>query len=236
MRSALTAALFVIASAIVAQERVPDRSISVSGNAEIRVVPDKVEIAVGVETTRPEMIKAKAENDAAVARIIAAAKQNGIDPTKIQTNFMEFEPKYADNNPSKPIVGYSVNRSMAIESTELDRFEDLMTAVVAAGANHIHSIRFTTTKLRQHRDEARRMAAKAAQEKAQLLAETLGRKLGPARTISESSDHWSPWRGAMMQNVSQNAMNMAGESSGDSAFAPGRISVSATVSVTFDLQ
>jgi hypothetical protein len=223
----------------------PVHTIHVSGSAEVKVVPDKIEIVVGVETIGPVLRTAKAENDAAVERVLAAAKKNGIEAAKIQTDFVNITPQYSDK-PERPIVGYAVRKSMLIETSDLAGFEPLMSAVVDAGANHLHSIRFMTTQLRTHRDEARRMAARAAAEKAQLIAASLGRKLGPATNISETSDNWwssygsgwgGSWNNRQYQNMSVNAMSTSGEDgSGDGTFAPGRISVTASVSVMFALE
>jgi uncharacterized protein YggE len=108
------------------------------------------------------------------------------------------------------------------------------------------SIRFLTTRLREHRDEARKLAVRAALEKARLLAEGLGARVGKARSITEATDWWgssySSWWGrwsAASQNVSvnSNAFAVAGPSSSDeTSLAPGRISVTARVEVTFDLE
>lgn len=225
----------------------PMEAIHVSGSAEIKVVPDRIEIVVGVETIGPELRKVKAENDAAVASVIAAARKSGIDAGKIQTDFVNITPQYAEDKKERPIIGYVVRKSMLIESSDLAAFETLMSAVVDAGANHVHSIRFLTTQMRAHRDEARRLAAKAATEKAQLIASSLGRKLGAAHNISETNDHWwssygSGWGNNWNRygggvNVSQNVMTTSGsDASTDGSFAPGRISVTATVSVMFRLE
>jgi uncharacterized protein YggE len=251
VRTAVATALVLFAAGTQAQYSVgqpspQQQTIYVSGSAELKVVPDKVEIAVGVETVGTELRVAKAENDAAIARVIAAAKKNGIDATKIQTDFVSITPRHEEGNQHRPINGYIVRKSMVIESSDLAGFEPLMSAVVDAGANHIHSIRFKTTQLRTHRDEARRMAAKAATEKAELLATALGRKLGPAQTISESNDHWwssygSSWNDSWQRGYAANTMqnvSTEGSSGGseDGTFAPGRISVTASVTVTFALQ
>lgn len=231
--------LFLLAPAANAQfHNVAPPSISTSGSAEIKVVPDRIEIAVGVEHVDPVLAKAKADNDAAVAKVIAAAKQRGIDPGKIQTDFIGIEPEERSDR----VLQYRVRRSVVIESSDVPGFEALLSTLLDAGVNHVHSISFRTSQLRAHRDEARRMAAKAAQEKATLLAESLGRKVGRVRGISESTDYWGSsygswwgrWGGGGFQNVAQNSVSTA--SLADGALAPGRISVTASVHVTFDLE
>jgi uncharacterized protein YggE len=74
------------------------------------------------------------------------------------------------------------------------------------------------------------MAIKAAQEKATLLARQIGQSIGPAYSITESGV--TPYAN-MTQNVS-----VAGLTSSvpDSAIAPGSISITAQVTVSFRLQ
>ena len=63
------------------------------------------------------------------------------------------------------------------------KFEDLLSDALEAGVTHVQGIEFRTTELRKHRDRARSLALKAAQEKAELLADGAGRKIGKAISI-----------------------------------------------------
>jgi uncharacterized protein YggE len=229
-------ALLLITTSALAQG-----SITTSGSADILVEPDQVEFTVGVETMHVSLEMAKQLNDAAVAKTIAAAKRNGVPAAAIQTDYISIEPNYDyEHRERLTPTSYVVRRSIVITSKDIPNFERLLSALVEAGANRVRSIRFMTTKLREHRDTARRMAAKAALEKAQLLAETLGGTVGKATQISEANDWWSSsyasWWGGnanVMANVSQNVNVAGGDTNSDSPLAPGRIAVKATVNVTF---
>jgi uncharacterized protein len=108
---------------------------------------------------------------------------------------------------------------------------------------HVHGIEFRTTELRKHRDQARMLALKAAQEKAELLTRETGSKLGKVLSIGEasfgySSSYASWWGerygGGMSQNVSQTFGGVSMVS--DSTLAPGHISIRATVGASFALE
>jgi uncharacterized protein len=108
---------------------------------------------------------------------------------------------------------------------------------------HVHGIEFRTTELRKHRDQARMLALKAAQEKAELLTRETGSKLGKVLSIGEasfgySSSYASWWGerygGGMSQNVLQTFGGVSMAS--DSALAPGHISIRATVGASFALE
>ena len=78
------------------------------------------------------------------------------------------------------------------------------------------------------------MAIIAAKEKANLLVRQIGQSIGPAYTIREGT--YTPYS---TNNFSQNATSVAGsagaDSGSDGAIAPGQISVTAQVTVSFRL-
>lgn len=237
----LSLVLLLVALPLSAQQLPNTPTISTTGSAEIKVVPDIIEIAAGVETVHTSLAKAKIDNDAAVAKVMAVAKERGIDPAKIQTDFIDISPSYSNESPRVPT--YTVRKSIVIESNDLAGFEALLSAIINAGANHVHSVQFRTSDMRKHRDDARRMAIKAAQEKAKLIAEGFGRTVGKAYVIAEGHDGWSgsygSWWGSRYAS-SANTFNIASSSGAatpvESTLAPGRISVTASVNVTFLLE
>ena len=218
------------------------RTISVTGSAEIRVVPDEVIVTVGIENNAFAIEAARAENDRRVKAVAQAARDQGVDANHVGTDFLTIEPRYRDNDNRREFLGYFVRRSLSITLRDVSKFEALMSAVLGAGANYIHGVDFRTTRLRQHRDEARRLALVAAREKAAAMAAAFNVPLGEAVSIQEgSSGWWSPYgswwgsRGGSM--MVQNSVQESGGrgAGGDEALVPGQISVSASVSVTFEL-
>jgi hypothetical protein len=81
--------------------------------------------------------------------------------------------------------------------------------------NYVHGVEFRTPELRRHRDAARQLAVRAAQEKAEALVHGLGGRLGRVLSISES--HWGGswvwtgggWRGARFGQLHQNVVQSA---------------------------
>lgn len=220
-----------------------NRSISVSGEAEVRVAPDEVVMTFGVETWDMSIDAAKQQNDEIVKKVIRLAQDHGVESRLIQTDFIQIEPRYRDDYQKKSFIGYFVRKTIAITLRDMSKFEDLFSGALAAGVNYVHGVDFRTTELRKYRDQARDLAIKAAGEKADALARSMGQSLGKVRTIAEDSNQWwsgYSWFGArwgggsMTQNVVQNAG--PGAAGGDAALAPGQISVVARVSLSFDLE
>jgi uncharacterized protein len=219
------------------------RSVSVTGEAEVKVIPDQVVLTLGVETSDKVLSAARSENDSRVKAIIAAAQGAGVAARDIQTDYIQIEPRYHDGYDQREFIGYFVQKTVVVTLRDISRFEGLLGSVLGAGANHVHGIEFRTSELRKHRDEARALAIRAAREKAQALAKELGQGVGAPRSISEGSDGWwSSYRGwwgrGWGQNQAQNVVQDIGGqgASGEGPLAPGTISVRASVSVTFELQ
>lgn len=216
-----------------------DRTISTSGDAEVKVAPDQVQVMLSVVTADKTVAKSKAANDDRVAKTLAVLQKSGIAPKDLQTDQLSIEPVNDSNGYSysktKEPDGYQTRRSITVLLRDVTKFEALLTAVLESGTNHVDGISFQTSELRKHRDAARSMALKAAKEKAEAMAKEYGLKVGKARSISEgSSSFGSPYlRGGLAQNMVQ---NVGGGGEASDTFAAGMISVRATVNVSFDLE
>jgi len=219
-------------------------TISVSGDAEVKVVPDRANVYLGVETRNKDMLAASSANDASVREVIAAIRSLSVDPTDIQTDFFHVEIVYSGHE-GTIVDYYKVTKEIQVVLKNVSRFEELLNTVLRTGANHIYGIEFTTSELRKHRDEARAMAAKAAIEKANDLAAVAGMKVvGKPTSVSTYSYGGGAWYGRccgygyggnMYQNVSQNAMSV-GSDALQGTISLGKISVTATVTMSFQIQ
>jgi uncharacterized protein YggE len=238
-------ALILMLSAWTASDdpREEPRAITVTGDAEVRVVPDEVIMTLGVETWDKRLGVAKGDNDRIVAQVLALTAEHGIEPQHVQTDYVSIEPRYRNGYyEERDFIGYFVHKNVVITLRDLSKFEDLLAGALEAGVNYVHGVQFRTTELRKHRDAARDLAVEAAREKAEAMAGTLGQGVSqPLAIVEEQSGWWSGygawwgsrWGGAMAQNVVQESSGAAWAS--DGSVAPGQINVNARVSVTFEL-
>jgi uncharacterized protein YggE len=218
------------------------RTISVNGNAEVRIAPDEVILSVGVETDSKDIAVARSENDSRVKAIVEALRRQGVSADHVKTEFLDLQPRYRDYEVRRDFLGYFARRSLVVTIRDVSTFESMLSSVLGAGANYVHGIEFRTTELRKHRDEARRLALVAAREKAQAMAATMKVSLGDPVSIQEGYSGWSSpfsswwgprYGGQMVQNVVQGGGGRGADA--DDALVPGQISVTATVNVTFEL-
>lgn len=205
------------------------RTLIVSGDAEVRVSPNEAIVKLGVETRDAELLTAKQQSDTQVTQVLRLMEQLGIEAKDIQTSYISVEPMYKDWTRTE-IIGYIVHNSITVKLQDLTKLENLVIGALQAGANRIDGIEFQTTELQKHRDDARDLAIAAAQRKAQLMAKKLNHKVGWPLEVEESTRQtWAPL-GA--QTVSE-----AGGAPDTSVgtIAPGQITITAKVLIKFVL-
>ena len=235
-----TVLLFLlIACAAPAAGEPPARSVSTSGEATVYVVPDEVVLSLGVDVFDERLEQAKAANDAASAKLLQTIKAAGVEDRHVQTDVLRVEIKYRSHRAAEGIEGYYARRSYTVSVKDPKKLESLLDAALKSGANTIYGIDYRTSALRKHRDEARRMAIRAAREKAELLAAELNCGVGAPSEIREGGGGMAFWGGRLqgqsaMQNAMQEAPPFEGGEGGETT-PMGQIGVSAAVSVTFDL-
>ena len=236
----LSLIIFIVTTGLQAQEmpvRTPPRSISTSGESIVYVVPDEVIVNFGVQTFDRDLDKSKAANDDQSTRLLKAIKSLGIEDKHVQTDTLNIDIQYIDRH--QGIEGYGARRIYSVTLKDTKLLEKLIDRGLKNGANQLHGFEFKTSELRKHRDQARKMAIKAAKEKAVALAGELEMKVGKPRTINEGSVGYygRSWGGNSFSNSSQNAVQAAPEGGDGGETMPlGQMAVRASVSVTFDME
>ena len=225
-----------------AQSGIEPPLITVSGQAEVRVPPDEVVFTLVVESVDKDMLAAKNKTDGSVREVLSIARRNNVKPEDVQTSYISVEPKYNTDdleyeqrrNLKREFVGYEVTKTIAVRLRDISRFDPFLSDVLRAGVTRVTAVEFRDSQIRQHKDQARVMAIKAAQEKANLLARQIGQSIGPAYSITEGGG--VNYRSNVTQNTTTTISGDLSESASDSAIAPGSISVTAQVTVRFRLQ
>jgi uncharacterized protein YggE len=243
MRAFLVVLLLVPTLLCHAQLSSPN-GVSVGGDAQVNVIPDRVTILLGVETRNKNLDEASSQNDSLIRQVLAAARKLEVNASDIQTDFIHVDLAY-QNNDSTVVDYYKVTKEVQIVLKDVSKFESLVSAVLHSGANHIYGIDFNTSELRKYRDQARQVATKAAIDKANDIAAAAGMKVvgKPTSLATYSYGGGSSYRyccgysygGNMAQNVVQNQVG-AGDSGTESTVAPGKIAVYASVTMTFQMQ
>jgi uncharacterized protein YggE len=219
----------LLASLAVAEDRLPPRVVRVVGTAEVKIVPDRAVIEIGVEKQSPNASVAKHAEDAAARQILATLRSNGIDDKDIQTTFLSLQPQSYTRKGVR-ISYFVAAQTMTITVRNLGKLDTLLEALIKAGGNRIDSIGYETSDLRKYRDQARDEAVKAAREKAGALAKALGQDIGKAQSIDEVPDYG--FSAGLQANI---RFEDSREKLVAPAIAAGQKTISASVTVSFEL-
>ncbi len=216
---------------------VPPPLVSVTGIGEIKVAPDQVCFRVGVETRAQKLEDAKRDNDAAMKAMLATLKAKGIEAKDMQTDYLSIQPQYPPDAPGNvrlQPLGYAVHRTATVLLRRLDKFDDVLAALIAGGSNSLEDIDFRTSKLEEYRAQARLKAIGQAKEKATALVGAVGQKLGRAYTINEENNSYQPMMYKRAMGMA--AMSADGQGGEGATLAPGEITVTTNVQASFVIE
>lgn len=205
------------------------RTITMTGRASVGAAPDRVEINLGVMSKGATAREALSRNNENMSSILETLKENGVKKKYIQTSNFSIQPEYQRFKNGEPpkVRGYSVNNTVRIHLTDIEKLGGLLDQVVTSGSNQINGIRFYVSKEDKIKDGARKLAVKAAQRKAQLYGEAAGVELGDVLTISENA-HGGPQPRTFARNIAAEAMSVPIEG--------GEQQLSVTVTITWQLK
>lgn len=237
LRAAVAALLLLSgAAAAPAEDNPAPRLVTVAGEAEVSVSPDEVVFDVTVQTFGKVLKTAKTQTDEQLKGLVAVVRRSGVAEADMQTEYVRVTPQFRGNDASRAFLGYWVRKDLVITLRDMSRAEGLLSEMLDFGVWRVNGVTFRTSELRRHRDAARALAMKAAQEKAAALAGAVGQKIGRAYSIEEEVP---PARDLSMANATANSFSTvetASDSSWEGTLAPGKIKISAKVTVKFVLE
>lgn len=219
-------------SAAMGQEACPaPKTVKTTGTAEIKVTPDEVVIQIGVERQSSKARVAKIAVADTSRKILAALKALGVEDKDVQTEYLYLQPMLDYRN-GVHISNFTAEQTLSVKLRDISKLDDAMDAVVSAGVNRIDGVEYQSSELRKYRDQARDEAVKAAREKATALANGLGNQIGKTYSIDETeqSQNAYPMFGGLVPNVRLDKARAQGPST-----APGQLTVTASVTVAFEL-
>ena len=211
-----------------AQEIIPQPQITVSGEGKVKVEPDQAFISISVENKGSDATAVKKENDKTVADVIKAIKDLKLPKEDVQTKKVSLTSPY---DYDKKKYSFKATQTIEILLRDLSKYDEVMDKLVNSGVNTIGSVEFQSSKLAEYQSQARKLAMKEAQLKANDYVSVLGQKVGPAIMISDNSQPNYP-RPMMYNSMAKGAADSAMPRE---TIAIGEIDVTANVTVSFKL-
>lgn len=162
-------------------------TISVTGEAEVVVVPDVASFTLAIRAEDEDMAAVQSEAAKINNAIIAYLKEEGVAETDIKTTSYNVNPRYRYERavctptfcpPGESVQdGFIVYQSVEVKVRNTEKAGVLLTGVGSLGATNITGLTFTIDDPSQLESEARAAAITDARAKAEALADALGVRL-----------------------------------------------------------
>lgn len=168
----------------------PAPSLNLSAYGEVKAAPDMATITFGVQTEAVTAQQAMRDNATQMTRVVAALRRAGIAERDIQTSGLNLSAQYdyVQNEPPK-LRGYQAVNRVTVVINDLSKVGTTADAVVAAGVNQIDGISFGLKDPTAAENQARQLAVRNLQAKAQLYAQSLNVQLSGIRNLTEGGGY-----------------------------------------------
>ena len=187
---ALALSLLVLPQETQAAEQPARPTLSVDGTGEANAAPDQATVAIGITTHAADAAKAQNDNAWTAAQIQKAIAALGIDAKDIQTQNYSFRPTYrTEENRRGEINGYTVDNTVLVCVRDIKLTGKVVDAALSHGANEISSLSFTASDARALRKVALKNAIADARDKADIIAQGLGKRIVGIQTVSENTGY-----------------------------------------------
>jgi len=206
------------------------KTISLTGSGSASAQADQATVNLGVQVISELASEAIGENAETMTAVIEAIKALGVSEDDIVTTSYSVYPQYDWTEDGRVFVGYSVTNLVQVTVKDLDIVGDVIDAAAVAGANQINGISFelSDAKREELKTNAYIAALGDAQDKADVIAETLGLTISGVQSVTEYS--YTPVRSYEMY---EEAVAMDGARSISTPIVSGDLSVTVSVHIVF---
>lgn len=198
-------------------------ALTVTGNGEVRVTPDRAVLHFGVVAESSEAGQAQEKVNRAATRALEALERLGIAKERVRTEALRLHPVFAGRNAGEPhISGYRASHTLRVELDAPERAGEVVDAVTKSGANQLQSLEFGLQDAGGPQREALQKAAADGRAKAEALADALGLRLAGLLRATEAAGGGPPV--PMLETARMSAA---------APVQPGQLTVSASVILEF---
>ena len=224
----LIVCLFTITTNISAQSS----SVTVEGNAQISVVPDRASLNLSVELDGRDlsaMTKRVAEATNAFLKLTddLNIKRNDVMTSGVNINLRY---RYENKTGRRIFDGYNISRSIQVDLKDINQLGSIIERSTVQGINNIAAPIFRASQEDQIIQNLHTLAVQDAIKRAEALIEPLNASVGKALKIDASS----------IQSISPPMMEMRAldmnSSLAEQSYSVGQISYSQSVLATFEIE
>ena len=211
----------------------PAAGISVTGRAELRLAPDRAELATAVEQRADTAEEAMQAAGRVAERFLEAARDIGAAPDQIRSSDSQVIPEYRWNESrrEREQTGFVARRDIQLRVVDLGRLPQYLRAAGASGMTHVSPPELKLSNAAEARRRALAEATRDARANAQAIAAAADRELGALLALEAH-----PEQDLRPQPAAMRAMAESGSGDAGAGVAIGEIVHKAEVRARFALR
>ena len=207
-------------------------SVTVEGNSEISVVPDRASLNLAVELNGRNLSAMTTRVAEIIDAFLTITDGLNINRNDVMTSGVNINPRYRyENKTGRRIFdGYNVSRSIQVDIQNIDLLGSIIERSTGQGINNIAAPIFRFSQEDQVIQSLHTLALQDAIKRAEALVDPLNASLGKALKIDASSN----------QSISPPMMEMRAldmnSSLAEQSYSIGQINYSQSVLATFEIE
>jgi uncharacterized protein len=202
-----------------------------SGEAEIKMAPDRAFVTIVAEARSKSPRDAQRQNANTMTAVQKALQQEDIPAAAIRTLSYEVHPEYDYRDGRQTLRGYLARNSIEVRVDALERVGEIIDVAVQAGATSVGDVRFDLKDRTAVERDALARAVENARARAEALATAAGRAIERILRIEEQGASYVPPPPRPYARV-----GMAAEAAPPTPITPGDIDVRARVTLVAKLK
>ncbi len=231
----ITMALLILAAPIMlggkafAQDKPATPTITVTGEATVKVSPDQAQIDIGVITQAATAQAAAAQNAQKLDATISALRNALGAGADIKSVNYSLAPnyRYPREGGQPTIDGYNASNTVQVKTNNMNEVGKIIDTATRSGANNIQLLQFSLKDDQAVRAQALREAALKAKAKAEALASALNLRVVRTLRVDES--------GQVRPIPMYARADMAQAAQAPTPIEPGSIEVQAMITLTVEV-
>lgn len=203
------------------------RVITVTGTGSVAVENKEADLVLSVISRNEDVVKASEENAAKMTKVMDAVTESGVGRDSVYTSdFSIWQDNSESRGTKKNSVVYVVSNTLHVTVKNIENTGIIIDSAIKAGANSMNSLSYSAGDTSEAEKQARILAVRDAEKKANILVSTSGLTLGQVLNITEFQGAGSSVKNAVLYKANSLSTPISGGSS----------KVDVSVEVTYELQ
>lgn len=227
----LTLALALILAVAPVSALADSAKVTVSGTGAVSLKPDTATVTLGVSEARAGAVEAQSSVNKAISAIKKALLEVGVNEADISVSDLSVWGNYDYSEATQKLTGYTASHTLNITTNNLDLIGPMIDAALSAGANQLQGVSFSVKDSDEAYSQALKLAVEKAREKAEVLADATGAKLGALDELTEGASYnYNPYP------VAKYAAADGAENATPTEVDTGMVTITATVTAVYEVE